>query len=114
MTRQFLAPCGIDCQDCKVYLATQKDDPDERKRLAEQFFKQHNQDIDPETIVCDGCSSGKRMIGFCAICQIRACAFGKGYATCAECQDFPCDKGQFIWQSNSQSLANLNSIKGSS
>ena len=106
-----LAPCGIDCGTCNVYTATQNNDAEARKQLAEQFFKQHNKDIDPETIVCDGCSAGQRTIGFCAVCQIRQCSFGKGFATCAECNEFPCEKGQFIWHSNSQSLANLNELK---
>lgn len=107
------APCGIDCQNCSVYIATQNNDPEERKRLAEQLFNQHNKEVDPETIVCDGCWNNQRLIGFCSICQIRACAFEKGYATCAECELLPCEKGQFIWQKNSQSLATLNELKGS-
>lgn len=59
---------------------------------------------------CDGCGNEGRHIGFCAVCSIRSCAFGKGYATCAECAEFPCPKGSFIWTTNSQSKANLETL----
>jgi hypothetical protein len=106
------APCGIDCGICQVYIATQNNDSEARKRLADEFYNKHGNAIDPETLLCDGCASDGRHIGFCAMCQIRACAMEHGFATCAECPEFPCSKGQFIWTSNSQSLANLMSTQG--
>ncbi|MDP2400551.1 MAG: DUF3795 domain-containing protein, partial [Actinomycetota bacterium] len=97
------APCGIDCRDCPVLQATLADDSTARIALAEKFIINHGKDIDPETIVCDGCSEDGRLLGFCAICEIRSCAFSRGFGTCAECPDLPCEKGQFIWQKNSAS-----------
>jgi hypothetical protein len=112
MMSEIIAPCGIDCGICPVFIATRNDDAVARQRLAEQFFSQHDKDIDPETIVCDGCPGQGRTLGFCSVCQIRACAYGKGYATCAECDAFPCETGQFIWQKNSASLETLNRLRG--
>lgn len=107
----LIAPCGIDCATCSVYIATQNNDTAARIKLAEQFKANHDKDIDPETIVCDGCSSADRHLGFCSVCQIRTCAFDRGFQTCAECLDLPCAKGQFIWQKNSLSLKTLEELK---
>lgn len=107
------APCGIDCEVCDCYVATQNDDKEARLKMAEGFKQAYGKDIDPETIVCDGCSAEGRHIGFCAECGIRACALGRGFATCAECEELPCDKGSFIWKENSQSLANLKQLLNS-
>ncbi len=111
--KEIYAPCGINCAICDCYIATQNDDPEARIKMAEGFKQAYGKDIDPETIVCDGCPGDGRHIGFCAECGIRKCAFGKGFATCAECSDFPCEQGQFIWTSNSKSLENLNKLKRS-
>lgn len=109
--KEIYAPCGIDCQICDCYIATQSNDKEARQKMADSFKAKYGKDIDPETIVCDGCPTEGRHIGFCAECGIRACAFGKGFATCAECAELPCEKGQFIWTSNSKSLANLELLK---
>lgn len=109
---EIYAPCGINCAVCDCYIATQADDKEARLKMALSFKENYSKEIDPETIVCDGCPGDGRHIGFCAECSIRACAFGKGYATCAQCPELPCDKGSFIWTSNSKSLENLNRLKG--
>ncbi len=109
--KEIYAPCGIDCGDCKVYQATTADDPEIRKVLADEFKANFGKEIDPASILCDGCFQAGRHIGFCAVCEIRFCATDKGYATCAECTELPCEKGQFIWLKNSVSLANLEKMK---
>jgi hypothetical protein len=108
---EIYAPCGINCTVCDCYVATQNDDREARQKMAEQYKTSYSKDIDPETIVCDGCPGEGRHIGFCAECGIRACAYERGFATCAECAELPCEKGQFIWTSNSKSLENLNTLK---
>jgi hypothetical protein len=109
--QKLIAPCGIDCSICEAYTATQNDDMEMRQKLADKYFKQFNKTIDPASISCDACSQEGRHIGFCDQCEIRSCAFGRGFATCAECVDFPCEKGSFIWTNNSQSLANLEKLR---
>jgi hypothetical protein len=108
---EIYAPCGINCTVCDCYIATQNDDKEARQKMAEQLKANYGKVVDPETIVCDGCPGEGRHIGFCAECGIRACAFDKGFATCAECTELPCEKGQFIWTSNSKSLETLNALK---
>lgn len=107
----LIAPCGIDCAVCDAYIATQTNNADLKQKLADNFKKQFGKDVSFAELDCDGCPSEGRHIGFCSQCAIRACAFGKGYATCAQCSDFPCEKGSFIWTTNSQSKATLEALK---
>ncbi|HET55180.1 MAG TPA: DUF3795 domain-containing protein [Ignavibacteria bacterium] len=58
-----------------------------------------------ETLVCDGCSAdSKRVFKFCRECSIRQCAHPKGYATCADCPEFPCSllEKNFEWSPESK------------
>ncbi len=111
--KNLIAPCGIDCQVCDAYIATQTDNSAMREKMAQNYKEQYNKDIDPETLYCDGCVSDGRHIGFCNVCQIRSCAFAREYQTCAECTDFPCEKGSFIWTENSKSKATLEALRNS-
>ncbi len=106
-----LAPCGIDCSQCDAYIATQTGDQTLQQKLADNYKKQFGQDIAFIDLECDGCFSEGRHISFCFQCGIRRCASHYGYATCAECQDFPCESGSFIWTENSQSKANLEALR---
>ena len=108
---KLLAPCGIDCQICDAYIATQNNDLQLRQKLVDNYKKKFDKDIPLDDLACDGCLSVGKHIGFCKVCEIRACAYQKGYATCAECSDFPCEKGSFIWTTNSVSKANLEELR---
>ncbi|GAB1365322.1 DUF3795 domain-containing protein [Candidatus Cloacimonadaceae bacterium] len=110
---KLIAPCGIDCQICDAYKATQANDLELLKKLQENYKQQFNKDIALDDLCCDGCPAEGRHIGFCKVCEIRSCAFGKGYQTCAECSEFPCTKGSFIWKENSVSKANLEALRTS-
>lgn len=107
----LIAPCGIDCSICEAYIATKNNDMEMKQKLADNFMKQFNKDIDPSTINCVGCNQDGLHIGFCAQCAIRACSVEKGFKTCAECDDFPCPKGSFIWVDGSKSKATLEGLK---
>jgi hypothetical protein len=106
-----MAPCGINCSDCDAYKATQQDDAELRQKMADAYRKQFNKEIDPADLNCDGCPAEGRHISFCNKCEIRSCAAGKSYGTCAECIEFPCAKGSFIWTENSKSRATLENLR---
>lgn len=110
---ELIAPCGIDCQICDAYIATQTGDTALRQKLAENYLKNFGKEIPLDQLACDGCGEKGSHIGFCAVCEIRACAFAKGYKTCAECESFPCEKGSFIWKEGSKSLEKLTQLQGS-
>jgi hypothetical protein len=90
---KLIAVCGINCSGCPAYIATQKDDDDERKKVAEMWFKQYDHEFKPQDINCDGCVVVKgRHIGYCNECEIRKCGLEKELRNCAYCDDYACEK----------------------
>ena len=86
------AYCGLDCSKCPTYLATQKNEPAEREKVAGQWSQFFGMTLTQQDINCDGCQSGsKRLFMHCKSCQIRDCCQSKDISTCAECDDCPCD-----------------------
>lgn len=108
---KLIAPCGIDCRVCDAYIATKTNNMYLKQKLADDFKKNFGVEKPLSELDCDGCGAEGRHIGFCEVCEIRVCAFGKGYSTCAECGEFPCVKGAFIWTHNSQSKAKLEELR---
>lgn len=85
--------CGLVCSECGAYLATQADDDEARKTVAETWSKEFNADIKWQDINCDGCMSGSdRLFNHCYVCEIRACVAERGLTNCAFCADYACDK----------------------
>lgn len=95
--QEMIAYCGLVCTGCPAFLATQGNDDEARKKVAEQWSsEQHPTKI--EDINCDGCTSvGKRLIKFCNECEVRACGSEKKVENCAYCEDFACDKLEKLW-----------------
>ena len=83
---EIIAICGLICTECPTYLATQKNDDDERQKVAEQWSKLFKMKIEPDDINCDGClSESERHFNYCTVCKIRQCGKGKGVQNCAYC-----------------------------
>ena len=93
----FIAPCGLYCGVCAVYIA----DRDNNEKFKQRLAMVYNGDIPgkgklregrgftAEDIRCEGCLSEEPFI-FCRECSIRECAEERGYAGCHECDEFPC------------------------
>ena len=92
---KLLAPCGIDCGICELYLA--KDD-------STLFDGLVAQGIPVEKLPCAGCRSVK---GRCPMlpeaCETYSCVKSHGMDYCFECDEFPClrlhpaaDKASFL------------------
>lgn len=75
------AYCGLYCGACLIYRSTQQGD----LAPAAAAFGRPEEDL-----ACDGCRS-KRVTGACRACWYRDCPTGKGYTSCAECPEMPCD-----------------------
>ena len=85
----LIATCGINCAECEARIATQNNDDELRKTVAEKWRVEYgNQDITAEMIHCTGCNVEGAKIGHCAECEMRTCAHGKGFITCVECEQF--------------------------
>jgi len=87
-----LGYCGMDCAECLAYIATQADDDEERKEVADKWSKDYNYEFKPEDINCDGCIAEGRHTAHCNICEIRKCGQDQGVINCAYCSNYPCEK----------------------
>jgi hypothetical protein len=110
---KMIAYCGIVCTECPAFIATQQNDDAKRKQVAEMWSKQYKMPVKPEDINCDGCiSGGKRLLNYCAICEIRKCGQGKGVINCAYCHDYGCEKlTKFFAIAPSEAKASLEKIR---
>jgi hypothetical protein len=109
---RIIGACGIICSDCPAYRATQENDDAKRAQVAKEWSSEEFK-IDPSEVNCDGCMiEGGRTMGFMAECTVRTCAMEKGYATCAECADFGCDKLDMPWKMVPDAKKTLEEMRG--
>jgi len=91
---ELLAACGLRCDECEAYLATQTNDRARAERVAAEWGKTFG-DGTPfpiEATVCDGClTASARKGGYCGQCGVRACAVQRKVASCAHCDDYGCE-----------------------
>jgi hypothetical protein len=83
--RETVAPCGLYCGVCGIYMATAGNDEELKGKLAKAYG------VSPADIFCRGCLSDT-LFTYCKVCGIRACATEKGIEGCHRCDAFPCDK----------------------
>ncbi len=111
--KKIISICGINCSECKAYIATQNDDDAARIEVAETWSKMYDTDIDPQDIVCDGCTTeGGRHFNYCNICEIRACGIERGLANCAACEDYICDRLEGFFKMAPEAKVNLEAVRG--
>ncbi|MBN1410708.1 MAG: DUF3795 domain-containing protein [Spirochaetales bacterium] len=110
---RIIAKCGLDCMECGAYKATIDNSDDLRKKTAGEWSAMFNADIDWKTINCLGCQQKNKgkLFSHCLVCGIRTCAVERGYATCADCPDFGCDKVSEIWRHAPGSKTNLEQLR---
>ncbi len=89
----MIAYCGINCEECKTFIATKKNDDNLRKQVAEEWSKMYNADIKPEHINCTGCKGDGIKFSHCENgCEIRKCAMPKKIKNCTQCSEYVCSK----------------------
>lgn len=83
---------GNNCHLC----AAMSGDVAVRQKLVDAWRKIHHHEMyTAENVKCDGCRSNGKLAD--PLCKIRSCVTDKELASCAECDEFPCDKiGSFI------------------
>ncbi len=95
--KEIIAPCGIICNDCQAYTATQANDLGKLDEIAKKWSDENNQ-YQRADIICDGCFS-QRLHKFCQDCEVRLCAKESGHKVCSECSLYPCDRLSDLWAS---------------
>jgi hypothetical protein len=104
--------CGIDCNECPAFLATQEDNDEERVKIAELWSCKYNSDIKPEDINCDGClSEGGRRFNYCRVCEVRTCCQERHIKNCACCDEYACEKLSPIFEVASHTRITLDEIR---
>ena len=89
---KLIAMCGLLCNECGAFQATQDNDDAKRIQTAKEWSKRFGVQIEPSTISCTGCTSESGVpFSYCQVCDIRACGMEKGVKSCGHCQDYACD-----------------------
>ena len=86
--KDLMSPCGLHCGTCGVYIATRDGNEKFRNVLANLYGSR------PEDTECLGCMQPeppKKMVAFCRECPMRDCVISKGYYSCHQCEEWPCD-----------------------
>ena len=94
----FIAPCGLYCGVCAIYIADRDNNQKFKERLVNVYQgKVHGKGSLPDSenlsiddIQCSGCLSDTPF-KYCRQCEIRNCTKEKGYTGCHECNEFPCE-----------------------
>jgi len=114
VTERMVAYCGLVCTDCEAYEATQAEDMEALARMADQASEQFGVEMTAADAMCDGClaTTGRR-IPYCHECAIRLCAVQRHVASCAHCDDYPCEKIEAFSKPGSPRRATLDEIQSS-
>ena len=91
--QEIVAYCGLVCNECPAYEATQRNDNEARAKVAEEWSKQFHHNFKAEDIDCSGCLAvGELQFSYCSMCDIRKCGSDRKVVNCAYCVEYPCDK----------------------
>lgn len=85
--QELLAPCGLYCGVCSIYIAHRDNNIKFKDRLV-NLYKPLIESIDD--IQCTGCLSKGIIFSYCQSCPIKSCAKEKDLEGCYQCGDWPC------------------------
>lgn len=113
MSTTLIAPCGLDCAQCDAYKLTQSNDQAGLESLLAKWRVEYNApDMTIAAVTCDGClAESGRVGGYCSACQVRACAVEHSFTTCAECDQYVCEKLENFFKMAPQAKANLDVLR---
>ena len=104
---KMIGYCGYNCHLC----AARSDDPEVRRKLVDGWRKIFGHEhYTAENVRCDGCRADGRLAD--KECKARPCAIERGVESCAECEDFVCDKVKNLLACREGIMVFLNSRLG--
>ncbi|MBI4732315.1 MAG: DUF3795 domain-containing protein [Chloroflexi bacterium] len=87
----ILTRCGYRCDLCLAYRPNVEQNPANRQKLSNGWYKYFGFRLPPEAICCDGCmSENPRLID--QTCPVRPCVIEKGLDNCSQCEEYVCAK----------------------
>lgn len=88
MDRSMVAPCGLDCAVCDIYLA--QTDGEVRQRMIRWFREHRGIELREEDVRCDGCRGdrGRHWSPECWI--LKCCVDERRLQFCNQCGEFAC------------------------
>jgi hypothetical protein len=109
---KMIAYCGLVCTDCGAYIATQNNDDEKRRQIAEQWTKAYNHPFQPSDINCVGCIPVAGLhVGHCGMCEIRKCGQEKDVKNCGWCPDYSCEKTEDFFKMVPDARKTLDTVK---
>lgn len=101
METPAFAYCGLNCEQCPVFIAAADNNDDLRVETAREWTRLYGaylsatlgrDRLKPEDMNCSGCRSEGGLFVGCTNCPIRTCCREKGFVTCASCKGYEvCD-----------------------
>lgn len=93
MKTSALGYCGLNCEDCPVFIATVNDDNNLRLKTARGWSSLYAEflgkdGLKSEDMNCRGCRSESGLFIGCMNCPIRKCCREKNFITCASCSKY--------------------------
>ncbi|MCK4404418.1 MAG: DUF3795 domain-containing protein [candidate division Zixibacteria bacterium] len=109
---RMIAFCGLVCSKCPAFIATKKNDDDERRKVAEMWSKEFKVDLKPEEINCDGCVvDSENLFSHTKVCEIRKCGKEKKVENCAYCDEYACEKLTNFFKMATEAKTNLDEVR---
>jgi len=111
---KIISCCGLICSNCGAYIATQKNDMEGLKKVAEEWNKEYHASFKPEDCVCDGCMAETgRVCSHGHVCDIRACGLQHQVVNCAYCPEYTCARLERFFASVPMAKATLEEVRAS-
>ena len=85
--KELLAPCGLWCGVCSIYIAHQDNNTKFKEKLL-HVYRAFAKNVDD--IACTGCLSDDIVFPVCRKCPIKNCCKEKSIDGCHQCDEFPC------------------------
>jgi hypothetical protein len=109
---KIISCCGLVCNECDAFIATAKNDDCAREEIAKKWAQMYGANIKASDINCRGCNTPDLpKIGHTNECEMRLCAIGKGFKTCAPCDDYPCKTLSALFEMVPTAKENLDGLR---
>lgn len=87
MMQPILTRCGMRCDLCLAYRPNIEQQPENRQKLSDGWFKYFGFRVPPAEICCDGCMAEESHL-LDQGCPVRPCVIERGLENCARCEHY--------------------------